>query len=78
MKDMKLHIGTKIVLFGEMSSGLTKQKNNCLALMTIVIFGGKRGMLASRRTPSQPCSTGVAASCCGGALLQEALVHFTK
>ena len=27
--------------------------------MTITIFGGKRGMLASRRTPSQPWSTGV-------------------
>ena len=31
--------------------------------MTIVMFGGKRGRLASRRTPSQPWSTGVAASC---------------
>ena len=49
-----------------------------LAIMTIIMFGGKRGMLASRRTPSQPWSTGVAASCCGGALLQEGLVHFTK
>ena len=26
--------------------------------MTIVMFGGKRGRLASRRTPSQPWSTG--------------------
>ena len=34
--------------------------------MTIVMFGGVKGMLASRRTPSQPWSTGVAASCCGG------------
>ena len=38
----------------------------------------KKGRLASRRTPSQPWSTGVAASCCGGALQQEGLVHFTK
>ena len=35
--------------------------------MTIVMFGGKRGRLASRRTPSQPWSMRVAASCCGGA-----------
>jgi hypothetical protein len=47
-------MGTKIVLFVEMSSGLMKQKENCLAIMTIVMFGGKRGRLASRRTPSQP------------------------
>ena len=46
--------------------------------MTIVMFGGKRGRLASQRIPSQPWSTGVAASCCGGALLQEGLVSFTK
>ena len=38
----------------------------------------KQWGLASRRPPSQPGSTGVAASCCGGALLQEGLVHFTK
>ena len=35
-----------------------------MAIKTIVMFGGKRGMFASRRTPSQPGSTGVAASCC--------------
>jgi hypothetical protein len=29
------------------------------------MFGGKRGMFASQRTPYQLCSTGVAASCCG-------------
>ena len=45
-----------------------KQKWNCLAIMTIVMFGGKKGRLASRRTPSLPWRTGVAASCCGGAL----------
>ena len=43
-----------------------------------VMFGGKMGRLASWRTPSQPWSMGVAASCCGGALLQERLMHFTK
>ena len=42
-----------------------KQKKNCLAIMTIVMFGGKRGRLASQRTPSHPWSTGVAAPCCG-------------
>jgi hypothetical protein len=47
-------MGTKIVLFGEMSSGLMKQKYSCLAIMTIVMFGGKRRRLATRRTPSQP------------------------
>ena len=75
---LQLHMGTKIILFGGMSSGLMKQKYNCFSIMTIVMFGRKRGSLASRRTPSQPWSTGVAASCCGGALLQEGLVHFTK
>ena len=33
-------MGTKFVLFGEKSSGLMKQKSNCLAIMTIVMFGG--------------------------------------
>jgi hypothetical protein len=42
-----------IIRFGEMSSGLKKQKKKCLAIMTIVMFGGKRGRLAIRRTPSQ-------------------------
>ena len=51
---LQLHKGTKMVLSGEMSSGLMKQKWNCLAIMTIIMFGGKRGRLASRRTPSQP------------------------
>jgi hypothetical protein len=55
-----------------------KQKYNYLAIMTIVMFVEKKGMLASWRTPSQQWSTGVEASCCGGALLQEGLVHFTK
>ena len=36
---------TKIVLFGEISSGLMKQKQNCLAIMTIVMLGGKGGGL---------------------------------
>ena len=40
-------------IFGDMSCGRTKLKLNCLAIMTIVTFGGKRGKLASLRTPSQ-------------------------
>ena len=36
-------MGTKILLFGEMSSGLMKQKSNHLAIMAIVMFGVKRG-----------------------------------
>jgi hypothetical protein len=40
-------MGTNIVLFGEMSSGLMKQKYNYLAIMTIVMFVEKKGMLAS-------------------------------
>jgi hypothetical protein len=47
-------MGTKIVFFGELSSGLMKPKWNCFAIMPIVMFGGKRGRLESRRTPSQP------------------------
>ena len=38
-------MGTKIVHFGEMSSGLMKQKWNSLAIITIVTFGGKGGGL---------------------------------
>ncbi|CDQ95053.1 unnamed protein product [Oncorhynchus mykiss] len=33
---------------------LEKCPLNCLAIMTIVMIGGKRGTLASRRTPSRP------------------------
>ena len=38
---LQLHMGTKIVLFGEMSSGLMKQNYNCLAKMILVLMGGK-------------------------------------
>ena len=62
---LQLHIGTKIVLFWEISSGLMKQKYNCLAIMTTVMVGGKSWRLSSRRNTSQLWSTGVAASCCG-------------
>ena len=59
---LQLHMGTKIVLFGETASGQMNQKENCLAIMTIAMFGGKMGRLASRRTQSQPWSMGVL--CC--------------
>ena len=39
-------MGTNVLLFGEMSSGLLKQKWNCLAL-TIIIHRGKRERLAN-------------------------------
>jgi hypothetical protein len=45
-------MGIKIILFGEMSSGLIKQKYNCLAIVTIITFGGKRGRLASQHHPN--------------------------
>ena len=38
-------MGTKIILFGEMSSGVMKEKWDCLAIKTIVMFGGKGGGL---------------------------------
>ena len=38
----------------------------------------KKGEACKPKILSQPWITGVAASCCGGALLQEGLVHFTK
>ena len=41
-------MGTKIALFGEMSSGLMKQKLNCLAIMATVMFGGQRGGLQAK------------------------------
>ena len=50
---LQLQMGTNIILFVEMASGLMKQKYNCLAKMTIVMFGGKRGRLASQKTPSR-------------------------
>lgn len=48
--------------------------------MSIVMFGGDNKRLASQRTASQSGSTGmgVAASCCGGALLLEVLGHFIR
>ena len=68
----------KDIHFWRPALGLMELTLNCLAIITIVTFGGKRGKLASLRTPSQLWSTGVIASCCGSALLQERLVHFTK
>ena len=38
----------------------------------------KNGEACKLKSPSQPWSTGVAASCCGYNLLQEGLLHCTK
>ena len=72
---LQLHMGIKMVLFGEMSSGLIETK--------IEMFGlneEKRGGLQAEEHHSNCVggSTGVVASCCVGALLQDGLVHFTK
>ena len=67
-------MGTKIVVFGEMSSGLMKEKYNCLAIMTIVMFGG---LQAEEHHPIHE-AWGWHHHVVDGALLQERLVHFTK
>lgn len=41
--SLQLHMRTKILISGDMSCGLTKQKLNCSAIMISDIFGGKRG-----------------------------------
>lgn len=46
-------------------------KLNCLALMTIVTFGGKRGKLSK----PQKTISAVKYRRCGSVLLQEGLVH---
>jgi hypothetical protein len=56
---LELDIGTNIVLFGEMSSGLMKlfgHNENCYVWR-------KNGRLASRRIPSQTCSMGAGRLC---------------
>ena len=45
---LQLHMGTKIILFGEMSPGLMKQKYNCLAIMTIHVLEKKGGGLQAK------------------------------
>ena len=70
-------MGTEIVLFGEMSSGLMKQEQNCLAIMIIVMFGGKRGRLQAEEHHPNHEARGWQHHVVG-ALLQEGLLHFTK
>lgn len=43
---------TKTLIFGVISSGLMKLEWNCLAIMTIITFGGKRKRLASLHHPN--------------------------
>ena len=76
--SLQLHMGTKIALFGEMSSGLMKQKYNCMAIMTIVMFGGKCLQAEEHHPKREAWRCFMAASCCGVALLLEGLVHFIK
>ena len=68
--SLEMHTGTKILIFRDMSCGLMKLKLNCLAIMTIVTFRGRRAKLVSLRTPSQLWSIGLAASCCLGCFEQ--------
>jgi hypothetical protein len=66
---LQLHMGTKFVLFGEMSSGLMKQKY-CLATMITVMFGAEEHHANREARGWQHHVVGV--------LLHEGLMHFTK
>ena len=75
-------MGTKIVLFGEISSGLMKQKENCLAIMTIVMLEEKGGACRPKDTiptvkhgGGSIMFWGFVASALG---VRGGLVHFTK
>lgn len=50
--SLQVHMGTKVLHFGQMSFCLMKQKINYLAIMAIVMSGGKRKRLVNPRTPS--------------------------
>ena len=67
---LQLHMGTKIILFGEMSSGLMKQKQNCLAIMiiTLCLEEKGRGLQAKEHHPNPEARGGqhhvVGVLCC--------------
>ena len=75
---LQLHTGMKIVLFEEMFSSLLKQKLNCLAMMAIVMFGGKRGRLASKEHHPNREARGWQHHVVEVLLLQEGRVHHTR
>ena len=47
--SLPLHMETDVTFFGVMSSGLMKHTWNCLAMMAIVMFEGKRGEACQRQ-----------------------------
>ena len=76
-KARQLHMGTKIILFGEKSSGLRKQKYNFLTIMTVCLEEKWGGLQAEEHHPNREARGWqrpvVGALCC-----EEGLVHFTK
>ena len=46
-------MGTNIILFGEMSSGLMKQKYNCLAIMMLCLEEKGGGLQAKNTIPTE-------------------------
>lgn len=71
--SLQMYTETKTFTFGDVSFGLMILKWNCLAIMSIGAFTGKREALISLETPSQLGSMWVA--CCGEALMQKEQVQ---
>lgn len=46
-----MHTSTKIIFSGDVSCGLMKIKLKCMAIMTIITFGGKTRKLPNLITP---------------------------
>lgn len=61
---LQVHSLPNVFIFGYMSFFfLMKLRWNCLGILTIVTFGGKRGVLISLITQSLLWNMGIAASC---------------
>ena len=71
-------MGTKVVFFGEMSSGLMKQKIELFDHNDHRYVWRKKGEACKAKNTIPTVKHGVAASCWGGTLLLEGLVHFRK